>query len=117
MSVLLIDDEADLVLLWCEYLNAKGIPARSAHRVDEVDAALDQGPVEVVVIDYQLPDGTAADVLDRLDARGSGARAVLCSGHGGHLPHGVLDRAHSVVGKPLRLEQLVRAIEAARDAT
>jgi len=111
MRVMLIDDEPELVLLWRDYLTARGHDVRVAHRVSEVAQLLEHGDTEVAVVDFQLPDGTAADVLDLLQAHAPTTRTVLCSGHGTHLPPELVQRAAATIGKPLRLDALCRAIE------
>jgi len=40
MSILLIEDDRDLALLWREYLEAKGHPTRLAHSVADATQAL-----------------------------------------------------------------------------
>jgi len=109
MQLLLIDDEIDLLGLWRDYFAATGFDVRTASSVSEADKQLRRQP-DVVVIDYRLPDGTAADVLDLIAEHAPAARAILCSGHGTNLPRDVLGRAHLVVSKPLRLDTLRTAI-------
>jgi DNA-binding response OmpR family regulator len=112
-TILLVDDERDLVDLWREYLAAQGHLALVAHDVRAAAATLQRVSPDVVVVDFQLPDGSAADVISALRACGHAAPVILCSGRGDDLPMSLLGGGHLILGKPFRLDQLDEAIRQA----
>jgi len=111
MKVLLIDDEHALVALWREYLQLRGHDVVSTGRISEARPHVEKGWPDVVVVDFELPDGSAADVLELVSEHSPSAGTVLCSGHGAALPPALLARADLVLGKPLRLNELRDALD------
>ena len=110
-TILLVDDERDLVALWREYLAARGHDAHVAPTVRAAAAALLALRPTIVIVDFQLPDGTANDVLAALPA--PKPHVIVCSGRGDDLPTQLLARVDQVLGKPFRLDQLDDAIRRA----
>jgi signal transduction histidine kinase len=82
----------------------------------EAVAELERRPVDVVLIDYLLPDVEGLELLDRVVERAKGAAIVLMSGQGNErvaaeaIKHGAHDY---FVKQNLNQEQLKRAIEQA----
>lgn len=80
-SVLVVDDD----LLARETLVAL---LRDDHDVTEVGScaaarsALKSWPFDVVILDYELPDGNGGDLLAELDADSPASIAILVTGHG-----------------------------------
>ena len=110
-TILLVDDERDLVDLWKEYLQARGHHAVVAHNVRTAREVLADVRTDIILVDFQLPDGSAIDVLAGLGV--DPAKVILCSGRGDNLPPDLLAKGHHVLGKPFRLDQLDAAIAAA----
>ncbi len=115
--VLLIDDEATVRGTIAALLRASG------HTVTEADggaaglALLAERPVDVVLTDLGMPDLTGWDVAREVKARSPGLPVILLTGWGdqastdaGH-QKGLVAR---IVGKPFRLEELLRAIAEVR---
>lgn len=113
MSILLIEDDRDLALLWREYLEAKGHPTRLAHSVADATEALTGNMPALLIVDYTLPDGTALDILTHVDALDAvRPHVVVCSGHGHDLPGKVLASGAYILAKPFRLDQLSATVNA-----
>jgi len=113
MPILLVEDDQDLAALWREYLISKGLPTEVRHTVAEARKAISELELDLLIVDYTLPDGTAEDVLAAVRASGTAAKVILCSGHGYDLPDAVLDQVY-VLAKPFRLDALEAAIRALR---
>ena len=113
MTILLIEDDVDLASLWREYLCTKAFDVHICHSVASACIALETLTPSVMVVDYNLSDGTAAEVIKVLQEQGQHDTQVLvCSGQGAHLPRSVLDYGVHILAKPFRLDHLLQTIEA-----
>ena len=115
LSVLLVDDEPEVLRSLCTYLRQIGWAARGVASGHEAEQALAQGfAADVLVLDYRLRDETGADVI-----------ASLRQGPGGHVNLPVVivtgdtaaqrlrelsGLAVTVLHKPIDGERLARAL-------
>ena len=118
LSVLLVDDEPEVLSSLCTYLRQIGWSARGVANGAEAEQALAQGfPADVLVLDYRLRDETGADVISRLRKSHSNQ-----GGHA-HLPVVIVtgdtaaqrlrdlsELAVTVLHKPVDGERLARAL-------
>ncbi len=110
LRVLLVDDERDLIELWCDVLASRGHEVVAADGVQRVRELVAGGlAVDVAVVDWTLPDGRGDTVLRTLRAAGLTCPVVFASGLGPLLPgdHG----GQKVLPKPFRVRDLVRTVE------
>jgi DNA-binding NtrC family response regulator len=63
LRVLIADDNAALARAITRYLIGKGCDAASALTVAEARRSLEERPVELLLVDYSLPDGTGAELV------------------------------------------------------
>lgn len=114
MRVLLVDDEPALLDLWTVFLRGEGhdvrVASTRAGALDEVGQAW----AEVVILDYDLPDGTIEPVVVAATACAPRPGIVLSSGLGAEVGEDLLVAVDVVLPKPTRLKQLRAALEAAR---
>ena len=80
--VLLVDDHADTVSLMARLLRGQGFDVLKADSVTAALAAHDGRPIDLLVSDVSLPDGTGLDLIQRLSARTPAIRGIAVSGHG-----------------------------------
>ncbi len=81
-SVLVIDDEPDLRILYELSLTREGYEVVSADSVAQSLAALNQRSFDAVVSDMQLPDGLGLEVLKFLARSQRSERCVVITAHG-----------------------------------
>lgn len=115
--ILLVDDHSGLLQVWAALLCRIGHEVHTASRIGEARAKARMYSFDLVVLDLDLPDGCAGDLLAEL----AGERATpviavselssddeirdcLASGFALHLR------------KPVRLEQLQAALQSAKPA-
>lgn len=80
--VLLVDDHADTVSLMARLLRGQGFEVVKAGSVATALAVDGGRPVDLLVSDLTLPDGTGHDVIRQLRQRTPGLRGIAVSGHG-----------------------------------
>lgn len=67
LTVLVVDDDPDLLKLLRTYIKLEGYAVRTAEKRDDITAAFRQAPMPaVVLLDVELPDANGFDVLVRM---------------------------------------------------
>ena len=67
ITVLVVDDDQDLLKLLRTYMKMEGFTVRTAEKRDDIVAALRQPPKpDLVLLDVQLPDANGFDVLVKM---------------------------------------------------
>ncbi len=81
LSVLLVDDEPEVLVSLCTYLRQIGWSALGVASGSEADKALADGfQADVLVVDFRLRDETGLEVIKRLRARCPALPAVIVTG-------------------------------------
>jgi DNA-binding NtrC family response regulator len=80
--VLLVDDDASVLRLVGDYLARVGYEVLQASTCAAALERFIDGHPDAVVLDFELPDGTALDLLPRLKAHRSFVPVLLLTGHG-----------------------------------
>ena len=81
LSILLVDDEPELLQSLCTYFAQIGWVARGVASGSEAQQALDNGfRADALVLDYRLRDESGADVMTRLHARHGHLPVVIVTG-------------------------------------
>ncbi len=110
-TILLVEDNEAVIEVMAEVLEEDGYRVLQCTSLDEARRQLGEGsPVDVVVSDLQLPDGSGATL-----AQVTSLPLILMSGYPlGSLPPGMQNVPPDVVflEKPFQVSQLERAIEA-----
>jgi DNA-binding NtrC family response regulator len=101
-SVLIVDDDASFASSAADFARAHGFRASIAHSLEESRHAMGRGMSDLTMLDVTLPDGTAFDLLDELDA-GQHSRIALMTGETS------VENAARAVGLPL-LDYLLKPL-------
>ena len=112
-SVLLVDDEPTVRLTIRRFLEAKGfevIEAEGCARAIEVTK--DSSP-DAAILDYELPDGNALDLLKKLRGLGRQFPVIVLTGHGSIdlAVAAIKEGAEQFLTKPVELPTLQLIIE------
>jgi len=111
--ILLVDDEADTRFAIRSFLEAKGYIVAEA---DGCAAAMDQVRgmrPDAAVVDYQLPDGTALDLIAKIRDADTAMALVVLTGHGSIdlAVAAVKEGADQFLTKPVELPALLLVVE------
>ena len=117
MRIVVLDDEPRIVLMCRRVLEAQG---HAVHGFTDSHAALAQleaEAVDLLVVDYKMPELTGLDFVQRAWAVRPGLRVVMITAHG---TRDVTSRAaemgvRSIVLKPFTPAELARGVAAAVD--
>ncbi len=81
-SVLVIDDEPDLLTLYELTLLREGLEVETAATVAQAREALQSRVFRVVISDMRLPDGTGLDLLQWLESQGRPEKVIVVTAYG-----------------------------------
>ena len=105
--VLIVDDDAQLRQLWAEFLEQRGYVVSTCRSLEDLRALLASGSrFTLAMVDWSLPDGNGADVLEAVEGAGAGTSVGLTTGNEARISAAARARAAAVLLKPFRLKQL-----------
>jgi DNA-binding response OmpR family regulator len=108
MRILLVDDEPALQELWADVMRERGYAVDLAGTLSEAQDCLRAQTYDLAITDWRLPDGDGRVAADW--AAALGGKALVTSGYLSLMPGGVA-LGHETAMKPLRLSDLVAAVE------
>jgi len=116
-SVLVVEDDNDLLKLVGEILRTAGFAVRFARSLAELRTELANGPPpDLVLLDVQLPDVDGFEILEHLRAstRFGTVPVMMMTGRSQahHVARGLSLGADGYITKPFRMSQLVSAANA-----
>ncbi|HEY6583833.1 MAG TPA: response regulator [Gaiellaceae bacterium] len=105
-TVLVIDDDPSLRLLCRVNLELEGYAVLEAGSVAQAEAALDNGGVDVILLDMHLGNEQGTTLIPKIEERGLGSSVALLTGSpGSQLPVGA-----TVIPKPFRIDELTGTV-------
>jgi two-component system response regulator PilR (NtrC family) len=119
LRLLVIDDEPELLAEIVSYLRRRGEAVAQASSFAGAQAILQSEPVDIVITDARMPDGSGVDLIRTLMSEGgSHKRCILMTGHVDPT-EGLqeLDRAGvKMLYKPFSLSDLHREVVLAKQS-
>ena len=113
--ILCVEDEPADRLLLETTLGSAGHATLTARSHADARSALKGGDVDLVVLDYRMPDGTGLEFLEWFQDMGIGLPLIMLTGN--VAPQAIVDAvkagATNYLTKPVQPDELRRAIEAA----
>jgi DNA-binding NtrC family response regulator len=105
-TVLVVDDDPSLRLLCRVNLELEGYAVIEAGTLGEAEEALENGPVDVVLLDLHLGNEQGISLVPTIEKRGLGESLALLTGSpGSRLPKGA-----TVIPKPFAIEDLTGTV-------
>jgi DNA-binding NtrC family response regulator len=105
-TVLVVDDDPSLRLLCRVNLELEGYGVVEAGTIGEAERALDNGGVDVVLLDLHLGNEQGMSLVPKIEERGlSSSLALLTGSPGNRLPEHA-----EVIPKPFAIDQLTGTV-------
>ncbi|MCK6594534.1 MAG: response regulator [Bacteriovoracaceae bacterium] len=112
ITVLIIDDEPDILELMEEEFRYCGYNTLTAMSGNEAVQVLQKTPVDIVVSDYKMPNGNGMVVLDYVNKMSSRPDFFFVSGQADvSIEDALKAGAKKFFTKPFDLDELIRQIE------
>ena len=106
-TVLVVDDDPSLRLLCRVNLELEGYAVVEAGTVGEAERALDDGTVDVILLDLHLGNDQGISLIPKIEQRGlTSSLALLTGSPGSQLPAGA-----TVISKPFAIDDLTGTVE------
>ena len=115
MTIIVVDDEPTIVRMCVQVLKAKGHSVHGYTRADEALAKLGEGPADLVVVDYKMPELNGLEFIRRAWNLRPGLRVLMITAHG---TREVMKQANdagvqTIVLKPFTPSELAEGVAAA----
>jgi DNA-binding NtrC family response regulator len=111
-TVLVVDDDPSLRLLCRINLELEGYGVVEAGTIGEAERALDNGGVDVVLLDLHLGNEQGITLIPKIEERGlRSALALLTGSPGSQLPEEAI-----VIPKPFEIEELIGTVRRLADS-
>ena len=112
--ILLVEDHDRLARLMCKGLEAAGIAADAAGRIDSAWAAIQQMPYDALILDRGLPDGDGLVLLQRLRKAGLGMPCLVLTARDAlhDRVQGLEAGADDYLPKPFAMDEMVARVRA-----
>lgn len=114
--VLIVDDESTLRTALFRVLDRKGLNCITASRIEEAKA-LCQGdnPVELALVDLNLPDGDGIQLMGWLKATYPGCEVIILTGHGTieNAVRATQQGAFHFISKPFSMDEVTSLVDRA----
>jgi DNA-binding NtrC family response regulator len=105
-TVLVVDDDPSLRLLCRVNLELEGYAVVEAASLEQAEAALENGGVDVILLDMHLGNEQGATLIPKIEARGLGESVALLTGSpGSQLPPNAV-----VISKPFGIDDLTGTV-------
>lgn len=118
-NILLVDDEIEFVRALAERLELRGIATRVAYDGETALKAVAENEPEIMVLDVMMPGLKGLDVLQRVKEEHPAVQVILLTGQGKTRDgiEGMRFGAFAYLMKPLDLEELIRTLHEAKQAS
>ena len=114
-SLLVVDDEPDLLTLYELTLLREGYDVETAGNVDEALQHLKARTFSAIITDMRLPDGSGLDLLRRVDAEGRREKTIVITAYGSaeNAVEALKAGAYDYLTKPVDLRQFRAVVSSA----
>ncbi len=114
-KILLVDDEEVFVRNMAKLLTTRGYAVRTANSGDAAIRALEEHPVEVIVLDLKMPGMDGLTTLKEIRKLGLFTQTLMLTGHGSidSALEAIKFGAYDYLTKPCEIDELVAKIEGA----
>ncbi len=116
-TVLIVDDEETARSFISAALSDGGYEPLEAGNLKQAHKVIDTGSADIILLDLNLPDGSGLSLLDRIALENPSPPVILITAYGevDTAVEAMKKGAQDFLQKPLDLEQLIQAVERARE--
>ncbi|MGF7011440.1 DNA-binding response OmpR family regulator [Lachnospiraceae bacterium PF1-22] len=112
-TILLVEDETDVMLANQEYMLMKGMNVLCADTIAEATQILDDNNPDIILLDVMLPDGNGIDFIDNIKEKTAVPVLFLtCLSDSDNVIRGLIKGGSDYIRKPYDMDELYARIVA-----
>jgi DNA-binding NtrC family response regulator len=114
VQVLIVEENSDLAGIWAKFLGRQGVACTLAGTPAEAYAALRRWPFDAMLLDMELPEGSAIAVADFATYRNPEMPIIAVTARGFFSDSAIFELVPNVRGllrAPLQLEDMAALVE------
>lgn len=114
MQILIVEHSPDLAAIWARFLERQGLICTRATSAAEAYDAVRAQPFDAMVLDMELPEGTALAVADFATYRNPEIPIIAVTAHGFFSDSAIFElipNARGLLRSPLRPEDMAALVE------
>ena len=119
LSILVIDDDPDILGSIRQYLEDRGHRVFLAHTGEEGLRTLEKEPIDIVITDVKMPGMDGLEVLRRVKSEKPTTGVIILTGHGSQAEEDEANRlgAFAYLNKPVDIDVLAQTMKDAYAST
>ena len=108
-KILIVDDDAEVRGNLEEILKDEGYSTRTARSAEDALVRVKEGGVDVILLDYLMPDKTGIDVLPELKRAAPQSKIIMITAFATieNAVDAIKKGAHEYIAKPFKIDQLL----------
>jgi DNA-binding NtrC family response regulator len=114
VQILIVEHAADLAAIWAQFLERQGLTCTVAGSQPAAEAALRAADFDALVLDMELPEGTALAVADFATYRNPDIAIIAVTAHGFFSDGAIFElipNARGLLRAPLRPEDMAALVQ------
>ncbi|SPJ13779.1 Response regulator receiver protein (fragment) [Syntrophobacter sp. SbD2] len=117
LEILIVDDEVEFAEAFAERLQLRGFTAHIAYSGEQALRIVDQGAVNIMVLDLRMPGMDGLEVLRRVKKSHPEVEVIMLSGHGSEMDeaYGRNLGAFAYLRKPADIGDVLEAVKRAEN--
>jgi len=115
LEILIVDDEVEFAEAFAERLQLRGFTAHIAYSGEQALRIVDQGAINIMVLDLKMPGMDGLEVLRRVKKSHPEVEVIMLSGHGSEMDedYGRNLGAFAYLRKPADIGDILEAVKRA----
>ncbi len=115
ISLLLVDDDPDLLFTQAEYFAMHGIEVETSNTAKQAIAACQRKKIDVIITDFRMPGMSGLELLKNLKDIGENSEVIVFTGYGTveSAIEAIRSGAYSYLLKPMSMDRLLIEVQKA----
>jgi len=110
-TILIVDDEPDLVEILADRLSLEGFATETANSGNQALKVLENKIIDLVISDVRMKDGSGTDMYKAMLSKGNKTPVIFVTAYADDEQDQVMKSAVAILGKPFDFNELKKLIQ------